>query len=53
MLRHLKIKKEKYLCVGACLHWILVYVERINISEQDRGMIKLFLKEKMIETCEK
>lgn len=27
------------MCVGTCLHWILDYAERIDIVEQDKGIV--------------
>lgn len=36
-----KEKRERFLCVGTFLNWRLDYVERINIIEQDKGIVYL------------
>lgn len=37
-----KEKNEIFFSVGTCLHWILDYAERVNITEQDKGVISAF-----------
>lgn len=37
-----KEKEEIFFAVGTCLHWILDFAARIDIKEQDRGIISAF-----------
>ena len=37
-----KEKREIFFSVGTCLHWILDYAERIDVKEQDQGIMSAF-----------
>lgn len=35
-------KREIFFAVGTCLHWILDYVERVDVRKQDKEIISAF-----------